>query len=689
MSTEKNTLAKSQSPYLLQHASNPVHWQEWSREVINAAIAQNKPILLSIGYAACHWCHVMAHESFENDATAAVMNQLYVNIKVDREERPDLDKIYQLAHQAMSHSGGGWPLTIFIDPLTQLPFFTGTYFPPSAKHGLPAFTEVISQVAAWYAREKTQLATQNQALQRFFANIDVTESPDDVSTSAALIDDAFKQLSRRIDSQFGGFSGAPKFPQSQVLMLVLLAGDAAPTALQAWVKTSLEAMATRGLFDALAGGFYRYSVDASWRIPHFEKMLYDNALLLRLYAEYALQTQNIESPSFEKSGTARRTAEWLVSEMRSPQGGFYASLDADSLDAAHHSTEGAFYVWLHSEALRVLPTNLHTVALDYFGLNQPANFLDHGQFWHLYQASTPAQLAAKHNLALAQVESDIESARALLLAYRADRPRPGCDDKRLTAWNALSITALVRAGIALQSDALIAEAKAAFEMIEQTLWIGDQLYASARDHAAHPAYLDDHAYLLEATLSLMSVLCDPNLLKRAVQLADTLLAQFSHEQGGFYFTSSTHETLIHRSYGFQDDAIPNGNAIAILQLSRLGHLLGETRYLDASDRALQAGLRAAAKSPHSHASLLIAALELSNPRQCQIVLAANANADLRSRLAWLHSEPTSTTFLLDQSFASWPALAQGVLLSSAKQPTQSWLFRCEGMQCSAPEAVLL
>ncbi len=677
---KRNTLADSQSPYLQQHASNPVHWQEWSASALASAAAQNKPILLSIGYAACHWCHVMAHESFEDSATAAVMNQLYVNIKVDREERPDLDKIYQLAHQAMSRSGGGWPLTIFIDPHTQLPFFTGTYFPPAPRHGLPAFTEVITQVAAWYAREKTQLATQNIALQKFFENIDTLDSPPTDSTAQSSLEEAFEQIAQRADQQFGGFSGAPKFPHSSELMLVLRAGENAPPALQQWLSTSLTAMATRGLFDVLAGGFYRYCVDARWAIPHFEKMLYDNALLLRLYAEHAISTQNPTSLS-----TLRKTTDWMMSELRAPEGGFYSSLDADSLDAANHSTEGAFYVWQQSEAKRVLPEALHAIALDYFGLNLPANFLDHGEFWHLYQAYTTADLAARHAFALTQVESDIEAARRALLAYRNERPRPATDDKRLTAWNALAITGMVRAGIALQSTDLIAEAKTAFAMIESNLWQHGKLYASVRSQAAHRAYLDDHAYLLEASLSLMSVACEPKLLSFAIKLADILLDEFGHPQGGFYFTSNMHEALIHRSYGFQDDATPSGNAIAIMQLNKLGHLLGDSRYLNAAENALKAGLGAAAKSPQSHASLLLASLELAEPHQIQIVLAEHAEPDLQAQLNWLSTQQNSAVFLLDQRFSDHASLRTSVLQSAAASPTQSWLFRCEGVQCSAPE----
>ena len=581
-----NRLANASSPYLLQHADNPVDWYEWGDDALSLARERDCPILLSIGYAACHWCHVMAHESFEHDATAELMNTHFINIKVDREQRPDLDRIYQLAHQVMQRRGGGWPLTAFLDPHTHQPFFIGTYFPREPRHGMPPFRQVLERVAAWYRDEPDARARNNAALAEFFAKTGGSDAPRrDLVNDRAAEAAALAALERDFDPVHGGFSPAPKFPHATQLQWLLRREE--PRA-RSMAQFTLDRMCRGGLFDHLGGGFCRYSVDERWEIPHFEKMLYDNGLMLAALAE------TDGSPVFARA--ARLTACWVMREMQHADGGYFASLDADS-----EGHEGRFYVWDAGAVKATLSQDEWAAFAPAFGLDQPPNF--EGR-WHLHNASD-ADLT----------QPAIVSASDKLLALRGRRIRPATDDKVLAAWNGLMIRGMTMAGRAYGEPTWVDSASRAARFVQRELWRDGRLCTSWRDgRTVDLSFLDDHAYLLDGLVELLQDAYDRELFDFAVDIADALLARFADkESGGFFFTPDDHEPLIQRPKGFSDDATPNGNGVAAYALGRLGHLLGEPRYLDAAAKSIDAAVASFGDWPHAHAAVLLALDERLDP----------------------------------------------------------------------------
>ncbi|TMG85593.1 MAG: thioredoxin domain-containing protein [Betaproteobacteria bacterium] len=598
-----NRLAGETSPYLLQHAGNPVEWFPWGGEALSRAKAQNKPILLSIGYSACHWCHVMAHESFEDERVAALMNDLFVNIKVDREERPDLDQIYQMAHAMLTQRSGGWPLTMFLAP-DQAPFFGGTYFPKESRYGLTGFAELLPRIAAAYREQGSAIAEQSERLKAALA----LTNPDAADARTALPADAlnlaYAALRRVFDPTHGGFGAAPKFPHAVDLELCLrryaLRDD--KSALEI-VATTLERIAAGGIHDQLGGGFCRYSVDAEWTIPHFEKMLYDNAALLALYADAWRATGEV---AFERA--ARGIAAWVLREMRSPEGAFYSSVDADS-----EHEEGKFYVWTSDELEAPLTAEEWAVARRHWGLDRPPNF-EHAA-WHLRVAVPLAEVANELGIGAAAAQTRLEQARGKLFAARELRVRPGRDDKVLTSWNALMIGALARAARAFGEAQWQDAARRAADFLRSALWHQGRLLATYKDGRAHlNAYLDDHAYLLAALLELMQAGFRRRDLDWAIEIADALLQRFEDAaNGGFFFTSHDHEALIHRPKPAHDNATPAGNGVAAQALVTLGHWLGEPRYLDAAERTLRAFASELGERPSGVASLLIALEDSVSP----------------------------------------------------------------------------
>jgi uncharacterized protein len=592
--TPSNRLAGATSPYLLQHAGNPVEWFPWGEEAFAAARASGKPVLLSIGYSACHWCHVMAHESFEDPATAAVMNELFINIKVDREERPDIDRIYQIAHQLLTRRGGGWPLTMFLAHDDQRPFFGGTYFPPEPRFGMPGFRDLLTRVAGYYHEHGSELRAQSVTLVEALATIDAPSAD-----APATLDDApllllRRQLEQRFDREHGGWGPAPKFPHAGMIERLLrdwhaTASDDSPDLNALFMATlTLKRMADGGLYDQLGGGFCRYSVDERWQIPHFEKMLYDNGALLSAYADAAQATGE---PAFRK--VARETADFLVREMQDPDGGFHSSFDADS-----EGHEGRFYVWTPEQIEAALGPADAAVFKARYGLDRPANFEG---CWHLVATREVAELAASGEFGedVDRLGQRLDAARATLLGKRAQRIPPGRDDKILTSWNALAIRGLADAARTLDEPRLAQAAALALQYLQQVHWVDGRLLATSRDGKARlPAYLDDHALLIDAILALITQRFDVAALRFAAQLADALLERFEdREHGGFFFTASDHEALIHRSRSFTDDAMPSGNAIAAQALLKLGWMLAEPRYLTAAERTLRAAWSQLAQSP--------------------------------------------------------------------------------------------
>ena len=598
-----NRLVGETSPYLLQHAGNPVDWYPWGEEALARAKAENKPILLSIGYSACHWCHVMAHESFEDESVAALMNDQFINIKVDREERPDLDQIYQAAQAMLTQRSGGWPLTMFLTP-DQAPFFGGTYFPKESRYGLIGFPDLLHRIAAAYREQGPAIAEQNRRLKSALAL--TNPDPPDASTTLPgdAADRAYAALARSFDSVYGGFGGAPKFPHTGELDLCLRRyAERGDTEALRIVTLTLDRMAAGGIHDQLGGGFCRYSVDAEWSIPHFEKMLYDNAALLALYADAWRVTGDA---AFERA--ARGIATWALRDMRSPEGAFYSSLDADS-----EHEEGKFYVWTPEEIEALLSPEEWAVARRHWGLDRPPNF-EHAA-WHLRVAVALPDVARELGVAPAEAEARIERARAKLFEAREKRVHPGRDDKVLTGWNALFAGALARAARVFDEPSWLEAARGAVDFLRAAMWNDAKLLATYKDGRAHlNAYLDDHAYLLAALIELMQTQFRRGDLELAIGLADALLERFQDSaNGGFFFTSHDHEALIHRPKPAHDNATPAGNGVAARALIALGHWLGEPRYLAAAERTLRAFARELGGAPAGMAAMTFALEDALTP----------------------------------------------------------------------------
>jgi uncharacterized protein len=661
-----NRLAGATSPYLRQHADNPVAWHPWGEEALTLAKTENKPILLSIGYSACHWCHVMAHESFEDPAVAAVMNDRFVNIKVDREERPDLDQIYQTAHALMTRRSGGWPLTIFLTP-DGAPYFAGTYFPKTPRYGMPGFLDLLPRIAAAYHEQGPAIAEQSVRLAR---SLDALEPADiAVELPAQAPSRELAALMQRFDRIDGGFGGAPKFPHAAELAFCLRESKLRSDG-DAWavVRTSLVKMAQGGIFDQLGGGFCRYSVDAQWSIPHFEKMLYDNAALLALYADAS-------RASGERmfADVAHDIVGWLVREMRSPDGAFYSSLDADS-----EGEEGKFYVWTREGARAVLSDDEWAAAAPHYGFDGPANFERHA--WNPRVVAPVDDVASRLATTPADVRARLARARAALFAARETRVRPGRDDKILTSWNALMIAALARASRALDEPAWGDLAFGALDTLVATAWRDGRLYASRHGNdIAFDAYLDDHAFLLDAVLEAMQTRFRPRDWTLALSLAEQLLDRFEdRERGGFWFTSHDHERLYHRTKPVHDNATPSGNGIAARALITLGHLAAEPRYIDAAERAVKLFATGLAESGSAQSTLLVALERLLAP-PAMVVLAGDP-AQARAWQKSLEREYRPDACVIDVAGIDAPA----VLRKGDNPPHGAAAWVCRGMQCLPP-----
>ncbi|MBI1284207.1 MAG: DUF255 domain-containing protein [Thiobacillus sp.] len=660
-----NRLATEPSPYLLQHADNPVDWYPWGAAALERARHEDKPILLSIGYSACHWCHVMAHECFEDSEVAAVMNRLFVNIKVDREERPDLDQIYQSAHQLLTQRGGGWPLTVFLAP-DQTPFFAGTYFPKTPRYQLPGFIDLMQNVArAWHER-RGEIQEQNEAVRDALARQQPTPAGSKALTDAPLAE-AVRDLAQAFDPVWGGFSRAPKFPRPGELFFLLRQAQACNTQAREMALFTLRKMASGGVVDQLGGGFCRYSVDEQWAIPHFEKMLYDNGPLLHLYADaWALSGETLFAT------TAEGIVDWLLREMRGPDGGFCSALDADS-----EGHEGRFYVWLPDEVRALLSADEYAVAAPVYGFDQPPNF--ENARWNPVLARPLKEVAVELGLAESEAEMLLRGARSRLLAARETRVRPGRDDKQLTSWNALMIAGLAHAGRVMNRPAWIDEAHATIDFLNRNLWQDGRLLASFRHGEARlNAYLDDYAFLLDALLESMQAGYRERDMAWARELADALLLHFEDaEQGGFFFTGHDHEALISRPKSGYDNATPSGNGVAAFALQRLGHLLSEARYLDAGSRCLHLFMAQLIQQPIAYPTLLAVLDEALTPPR--VILLRGPASGLREWSAALASRLFARDMLL--ALPNGLSLPAALFKAEADRPT-AWV--CSGTSCQPP-----
>jgi uncharacterized protein len=668
-----NRLIAETSPYLRQHAHNPVDWYPWGEEAFAHALREGKPIHLSIGYAACHWCHVLAAESFEDEVTAQVLNELYVNVKVDREERPDVDRIYQIAQQMLTQRSGGWPLTMFLTADDRRPFFGGTYFPKEARFGLPAFRELLPRVARYHREHAAQLRQQNEALMAAFAEL---ESPP--QATVALDDRPLRlcreALERTFDPRYGGFGGAPKFPHAGSLELLLrqwragAEGEMPDLHALYMAGLSLRRMGDGGINDQLAGGFCRYSVDEHWMIPHFEKMLYDNASLLAVYAAAYVATGD----AFYGK-VAAQTADWVRREMQSPEGGYYSSLDADS-----EGHEGKFYVWQRDEVRAALTAEEYAAFAPRYGLDREPNF-EGG--WHLHVFRSVEDIAAALERSPQSVESALISAREQLLRVRSHRVRPGRDDKILASWNGLMIRGMAVAARALDRADLAESAGRALDFVRRVLWRDGRLLATYNDGRAHlNAYLDDYAFLADAILELQQVRFRADELQFAGDLLQVILRHHADARaGGFFFTSDDHEPLIHRPKSFGDEATPAGNGVAAFVLQRMGHLLGATPYLEAAERTVRAAWAAMEKYPQAHTSLLTALEELLQPPEIVVLRGDPEVIECwRRELAKLYSPRRLVLAAAGDAADLPPAIAQ-------KTPRgRAVAYLCRGSVCGEP-----
>jgi len=655
-----NRLANASSPYLRQHSENPVDWYPWGEEALAAAHESGRPILLSVGYAACHWCHVMAHESFENEATAELMNRWFINIKVDREERPDLDKLYQTAQMLLTQRSGGWPLTLFLTPDQRIPFFGGTYFPPEPRHGMPAFPEILERVAGWYAEHAGELAQQNESVCAALQNIYQAPEPAHWPDSIEL--ETIEAMARSFDERAGGFGGAPKFPRPTQLQWLL--SQSHPRA-QHMATHTLMQMAEGGLHDHVGGGFYRYSVDAHWMIPHFEKMLYDQALLLPLYARTAAKTEALPLRT-----AAHGIVAFTLRELQSPEGGFYSSLDADS-----EGEEGKFYVWTREE-LKELIDAAHFDAFAFrFGVDRQPNF--EGR-WHLHGFRSLIETAAHTKKPAEELQQDFVQDLERLFDARAVRTRPGLDDKMLTSWNALMIRALILAARFMNEPKWLEPAETAFAFLRENLWDGTRLQASYSQGNAHlNAYLDDYAFTLDAARFLLQTRWRSEDLEFASQLAEVIASQFIGPDGEMFFTSQDHEDLLVRPQILTDDVAPAGGAVACEGLAHLGYLMGRGDWVDLAERALRHASGAIIRSPGEHARFL-ETYRAINPAPTQIILRGN-DAEME---VWKQEAEGSG---YDDCYAI-PTDAGSLPQALAEKPANKGVtaYICTGSSCELP-----
>ncbi|MFT4164187.1 MAG: thioredoxin domain-containing protein [Microlunatus sp.] len=651
-----NRLASATSPYLLQHKDNPVEWWEWCEEAFAEASRRDVPVFLSVGYAACHWCHVMAHESFEDEGTAAYLNEHFVCVKVDREERPDVDAVFMAATQALTGQGG-WPMSVFLTP-DRRPFYAGTYFPPRARQGMPSFSDVLDAIASAWRDRRDEVLSSASHISSELERTNAPKLPGEVTPAGLKL--ARVTLQREFDTVRGGFGRAPKFPPSMVLEGLLRLGDGESMVM---VDATCEAMARGGIYDQLAGGFARYSVDAGWVVPHFEKMLYDNALLLGVYTHWWRRTQN---PIGER--VVAETVEWLVSELRTPEGGFAASLDADSLDDHGRSAEGVYYAWDPAELSAVLGVDDGAWAAGVFGVTAQGTF-EHGRSTlQLIGDPDPDRLA---------------SVRERLRTARERRPRPGRDDKVVAAWNGWLIAALVEAAGVFGRPAWLTLAREAAELIWQVHWVDGRLRRTSRNGevGSAPGVLEDYAAMIMAAVRLGCADADATWLIRAETLAEVIEAEFA-DGDGFFDTAASAEHLYLRPQDPTDNATPSGLSGTVHAFALLAEATGRGELAERADRAAATAGGLVARAPRFAGWLLAyAAGRLVKP-PVQVAIVgdpADSTTQELARTAYRCTPAGSVIMIGAPDTPGLALLADRPLLGG--QPTA---YVCRGFVCKLP-----
>ncbi len=678
-SATSNRLANESSPYLLQHANNPVDWYAWGEEALAKARDEDKPIFLSIGYSACHWCHVMEHESFEDDGIARVLNDNFVSIKVDREERPDLDHIYMNAVMALRGGGGGWPLSVFLTPAQEV-FFGGTYWPPKSRMGMPGFDHVLHSVLDAFTSRRDQVTEQSQKITAWL-NEAAASTATGFPTSDLLVV-AVQSLAQHFDYQDGGFAGAPKFPHAMDLRLLTLLSRNWPEdlepgrdALLEMVRVSCKKMAHGGIFDHLGGGFARYSVDEKWLVPHFEKMLYDNSLLADVYLELLQATGD-----HFYADVAIETLGYLLNYLQDENGPFYSTEDADS-----EGEEGKFYVWSKQEIIDILGQETGNRFCELYNVTESGNF--EGQNI-LNITVSHQQFADRAGIEKSELREQMREARTQLLKVRDQRVRPGLDDKVLVSWNGLAIHAMARAGVVLDDKKYgLAAAKAA-EFILQNMRNdqGRLLHTWRHGKAKLAAYLDDYSYLITALIELYQFDHDENWIAHAVELAEQMVTHFADPTGeAFFFTADDHEELIARPKAFQDSSVPSGNSMAALALLRLGRLTGRTEWIERAQTTMSAAIPLMQRLPLACGQMLIAVQQQLEDAQ-EIVLVAPSRADLVECLAAIrkHWMPSSLLLVRCDDDPRQSKLLDGVLGDKKAVDGLPTMFVCSSFACQQP-----
>jgi uncharacterized protein YyaL (SSP411 family) len=668
-----NRLINEQSPYLRQHAHNPVDWYPWGAEALARAKAEGKPILLSIGYSACHWCHVMERESFENEAIARLMNENFVSIKVDREERPDLDQIYMDAVQMIT-GRGGWPLTMFLTPDAK-PFFGGTYWPPEDRQGMPGFPKVLAAVANAYRTGAHEVSHNVEKLSAALGALSDYAPPNgEMRRDQAVV--AARALAGAYDSVNGGIGGAPKFPNTFVFSLFLRvfygAGDEAMGDI---VRHTLKKMARGGIYDQVGGGFHRYSVDERWLVPHFEKMLYDNAQLAVLYADAG---RALNEPEF--LDISRDILAYVLREMTSPEGGFYSSQDADS-----EGVEGKFFVWKPEQIERVLGVDLAELAERFYDLSFEGNFEGANIPHRTLEIADAARMFHKSET---EIESDLRAIREKLFAARETRVHPGRDEKILTAWNAMMISALATGFRALHEPRFLDAARRAAEFVMEKMWDGRALKRSYKDGTARfNAYLEDYALLAGAMIDLYEASLDAGYLDHARKLAAIILERFlDRANGGFYFTSDDHETLITRSKAAFDGSTPSGNSAAAMTLLRLFDYTGEDRYRIEAERVLRLFREFIEKQPFGFSHML-EAVDLYHRGATEVVIVGEKTSpefrEWIERLGLLYV-PNLAIFAADPSGVTPPGFLPEQVRGKNQVNAMVTAYVCRDHACTSP-----
>jgi len=666
-----NALINETSPYLLQHAHNPVNWHAWGDEALAKAHTENKPILLSIGYSACHWCHVMEHESFENEDIAQLMNENFINIKVDREERPDLDQIYMSAVQMMT-GHGGWPMTMFLTP-EGVPFYGGTYFPPNDRYNMPGFPRVLLSVAEAYRSQPEQVATTASSMLGELRRVGLAEESRDL-VSDEILDEAYRKIATNYDRAHGGFGSAPKFPPAMTLefLLHIYYRSRIQEALEI-VTTTCRQMAEGGMYDQLGGGFHRYSVDAKWLVPHFEKMLYDNALLSRLY----LHVYQITKDDFARR-VAEETLDYAAREMTDAHGGFYSSQDADS-----EGVEGKFFVWSRQELVDALGDDADLFG-DYYDVTERGNF----ESYNILHVNDPIEnVAAKNKLSVEEARAKVANAKRKLFELREQRVKPGRDEKVLTAWNGLMLTSFAEGSAILDRSDYADVARANARFLLSNLQRNGLLLRTYKDGEAKlNGYLEDYACLIDGLISLYEATGEIEWIENATSLGEKMIEQFwDDEAGGFFFTGNSHEQLIVRSKEWLDNATPSGNSIATLSLLRLSLLTGNDDFHRRATTVLQLMANGIRRYPSAF-GLALTALDfyVSSPLEIAVVAdARDERFDELRRTLWSTYLPNRVVALCTADFDR-AALRIPLLANRNTLNTQPTAFVCENYKCQVP-----